>query len=616
MNIDRFESSDYKFNIQEKETSIKENKQTEEIINQDPSINFINDLNDPQVASEIKEELKNIDPQQLVQLITEQEKHTETVVKEISNKIDQTLSQTPNAPLEQKAHAIAKIIEENFKPLTDHLEHQAERAEMASMGTEIALGASSATIQMSLKLAETIGAHFGPAAELTVVSSIASTLGTGLVSTGLECYVIQKKSAYCRAQESQRDALIHQAAQSKNPKDIQHLEQQIHALNIEIKELKSALHEEIVITSKKFLTEAFTGSAEMLEFVSNSHLLHLQTQMVEKLMLISDAASFAGSLVTFGYNCYQVVNSASHLKRVNAQLAELKEQLKTLTPEKAVLDYVMRAKIDRLSEAQREYVVQLSTKIANLTASSLALAAGAKVILVAAGVALGVTGGMVLTGMSLAGAGLAAGTAALGVSILAYRHRYDINYAAKVLPVASQKLLLGSELKSLKKVNKAVTNNLTRIEKEQQKVQAKLQKIRGNVGNFESNDSAAVLSVMRKREMESQSTFAKMSSLMKEMNVNLAAEKASRAKINDVQKQLEALDQRKQELGSNRTISNYQKQFKRYDTKTLDVVRKVIDEAMANDASKQLIRQFLLDHDFPAKQGFGTDDVVAYIVKK
>ena len=320
MNIDHFESSDYKFNIQEKETTIKENKQVEEIINKDPSINFINDLNDPQVVSEIKEELKNIDPQQLVQLITEQEKHTETMVKKISNKIDQTLSQTPHAPVEQKAHAIAKIIEENFKPLTDHFEHQAERAENA----EVALGASSATIQMSLKLAETIGAHFGPAAELAAVSSIASTLGTGLLSTGLECYVIQKKSAYCRAQESQRDALIHQAAQSKNPKDIQHLEQQIHALNIEIKELKSALHEEIVSTSEKFLTEAFTGSAEMLEFVSNSHLLHLQTQMVEKLMLISDGASFAGSLVTFGYNSYQVVNSASHLKRVNAQLAELK----------------------------------------------------------------------------------------------------------------------------------------------------------------------------------------------------------------------------------------------------------------------------------------------------
>lgn len=612
MNIDHFESSDYKFNIQEKETTIKENKQVEEIINKDPSINFINDLNDPQVVSEIKEELKNIDPQQLVQLITEQEKHTETMVKKISNKIDQTLSQTPHAPVEQKAHAIAKIIEENFKPLTDHFEHQAERAENA----EVALGASSATIQMSLKLAETIGAHFGPAAELAAVSSIASTLGTGLLSTGLECYVIQKKSAYCRAQESQRDALIHQAAQSKNPKDIQHLEQQIHALNIEIKELKSALHEEIVSTSEKFLTEAFTGSAEMLEFVSNSHLLHLQTQMVEKLMLISDGASFAGSLVTFGYNSYQVVNSASHLKRVNAQLAELKEQLKTLTPEKAVLDYVIRAKIDRLSEAQREYVVQLSTKIANLTASSLALAAGAKVILVAAGVALGVTGGMVLTGMSLAGAGIAAGTAALGVSILAYRHRYDINYAAKVLPVASQKLLLGSELKSLKKVNKAVSNNLTRIEKEQQKVQVKLQKIMGNVGNYQSNDSAVVLSVLRKQEIESQSTFAKMSSLMQEMNDNLAAEKASRAKINDVQKQLEALDQRKQELGSNRTISNYQKKFKRYDTKTLDVVRKVVGEAMADDTSKQLIRQFLLDHDFPAKQGFGTDDVVAYIVKK
>ena len=612
MNIDHFESSDYKFNIQEKETSIKENKQVEEIINKEPSINFINDLNDPQVVSEIKEELKNIDPQQLVQLITEQEKHTETMVKKISNKIDQTLSQTPHAPVEQKAHAIAKIIEENFKPLTDHFEHQAERAENA----EVALGASSATIQMSLKLAETIGAHFGPAAELAAVSSIASTLGTGLLSTGLECYVIQKKSAYCRAQESQRDALIHQAAQSKNPKDIQHLEQQIHALNIEIKELKSALHEEIVSTSEKFLTEAFTGSAEMLEFVSNSHLLHLQTQMVEKLMLISDGASFAGSLVTFGYNSYQVVNSASHLKRVNAQLAELKEQLKTLTPEKAVLDYVIRAKIDRLSEAQREYVVQLSTKIANLTASSLALAAGAKVILVAAGVALGVTGGMVLTGMSLAGAGIAAGTAALGVSILAYRHRYDINYAAKVLPVASQKLLLGSELKSLKKVNKAVSNNLTRIEKEQQKVQVKLQKIMGNVGNYQSNDSAVVLSVLRKQEIESQSTFAKMSSLMQEMNDNLAAEKASRAKINDVQKQLEALDQRKQELGSNRTISNYQKKFKRYDTKTLDVVRKVVGEAMADDTSKQLIRQFLLDHDFPAKQGFGTDDVVAYIVKK
>lgn len=565
---------------------------------------------DSELQEIIEDEIETIEPKKLNRELEEANQEIEEIVVDTEKEIESVLEESSKTSGE-KLNKVIKLLQEDSAVIQEKIK---ELAEVGEKGEKISdyLAKPLLGLSVGIHIAEKIESHLPAEIETLSLATEQGKIGLELVGLGFKCYAIQKKGDLIRAKIAEKDALTLQAQKVKDPKKIEQLDTQIEALDREIDLLKESFREEIAVVTKEFLSTAFKESSNVLEIVANSNLIDQHSTVMEKLLIASSDLSLAGSLVSLGWNCYQVAQHATHLSHTETKIEELKELSKKLSPDDIYTAYIVQTKLDRLANVKLDYQFTLGTKIVNMCASTLALAAATNTALIASGVAIGATASLALTVSGGTGVALAGGTVAAGIGVAAYQNRYAIEHAAKSIPIESQKFIVKTQLQMAEKTQKEIQKKLKQLEEAQVKNQKKLQALQDKPPP-KGKRSSEIVTKMKENEIANRKAFQKMNETMAAMNITLDLEKECNAKIKSLRKELKNLETKKTVISDEKKMKNFRKKFRTYDLSTLSVIKKTIEEGLSLPETRAQIRAFLHSQNFPARQDFSVDTVLEYL---
>lgn len=596
---------------------ISEQKHAQSLI-ENSTLQFIDkfDESNPVMRQIAEEEIQSLNPEELNEVINEVDEQISEICQELDRKIDAFFAdEAPQIPSEEQIEEIIGILEEESKIIEEKLKSKKKSAEMGREVTEY-LTNPLLGLGIGIHIAEKIKKNLPEEVHTTLLASSKTKTALGFLGLGMECFALQKQSAVIRQKSQEKEALLKLVQKESNPKKIESLDLQIEALSHEIDSLQEHLNEEIKEVTEKFIVKSFSEAANILELVANSKLIDLHADVMKKLLIASNDISFAGSLISLGWNCYQVAHQASHLSRTSNKIDELKEiSAKINQAEDVFVAYIIKAKLDRLANVKIDYQMGLATKIVNMCASSLAVAAATNTALITAEVAVGTTASLVLTASGGIGMVLAGGVIAVGLGVAAYQNRYEIEHAAKSVSIESQKLIVKTQLQLAEKTYKATSQKLKEIENSQHKIGRHLQSLQEKPGIVTKNKNKnEIVKEMKSRESENKMAFQLIQKYMVEMNEVIEKEQLCMSTIKTLRHDLESLEKRKVDIELDRTIKNFRKKFRFYDNSTLNAIKKVLAEGLSQSDSKRRIRTFLLQQNFSAKHSLSLEDVLDYIL--
>lgn len=565
---------------------------------------------------EIVENEIEVNPHQISESIEVQSQEVEEIFASFDKEIEDKLQELPpDTPPEEKLNEVIRILQRESKTIQDQIKTKVKAGEK---GEEVNHYLTQPILALSLgiHIAEKLESYLPvkldeEMIERSLFAADQSEFGLDVIGLGFRCYAVQNESKQIRGKIEERESLIQLAQKESDPAKLKEYDAQIEAIDHEIDQMKEKFNSKISEVTKKFLTTAFSESSNVLDFVANSDLIELHTNVIEKLLIASSDLSLAGSLVSLGWNCYQVGSHASHLSHTKNKISELQSLAKTFGPDEVYLHYIVQAKLDRLANVKKDYQYQLGSKVANMCASTLALAAATNTAIAATtGIALGATASLLLTTAGGAGAVLVGGTVVTGLGVAAYQNRYEIEHAAKSIPVVSQKLIVKAQLEMAKKTNQQIKAKMKQLETEQSEVQNRLQALQ----NAPAPKGKNIVAQMQAAEVENKKAFQKMNAVMTEMNETLDVQKECLSQIKNLEKELKALDKRKVVLSEDKKMKNFRKKFRVYDTPTLEVIKRTIQEGLSKPQAKEQIRDFLNSQKFPAHQDLSVETVLDYLI--
>lgn len=579
----------------------------------------VDSLNNEDAASILKvfkEEIR--DPQ----VLTDGFDSINVELQEIQKNIDDTLDeffakQAPNMTPEEKIVALGEVMRAKEIEVKQRLESKMDSLGHGKTAADI-LRVPFFCLVAGLGFADKVSAHLGPEAVEVFKGSLASIPGLGVFGFGFSCFTLQQKAAAIKGLEEKKEKLVHLAKEESDPVVSANLDKQITSLTLEIQNAKLNLKLEIKETTGKFINDIFSSSHKIMDFVATSDIIDLQSHAIEQQILgATGDVSAVASLVSFGWNLYQIVQNSSHLTRINNKIEELKQTHQKLGPEDVYLAYVVQAKIERLENVKQDYQYQISTKVVNASASTLMFAAGLKVVLIQGGIALGAATVSTLgiasgVGLALVLTGM---TMAIGRGV--YQNRHSIEHAVKAVSIEGQKMIYKLQLNLAKKSHEAVLEKFNKLRTNLQETDQWQQRIHQKVGELPKITSAKEVQT-RMRDLQKQHVQAhvKMDFLMQEFSHNVDEEAYLANKMQLLQTGLEQLAQNKFQIGIEKTLHNEEKNFKKYDVTTLGVVKKVLEEALSNAGEKEKLLAFMHSQGFEAKANLTIDDVLNYIISQ
>lgn len=538
---------------------------------------------------------------------------------DIQNDLDQTLNhffthEVRGMAVEEKIAALAEIMRAKEIEIKNRLQSKVDSLGHGKTATDI-LRVPFFCLVAGYGFADKVTSELGTEATEILKGSLASVPGLGVIGFGFSCFTIQSKARAIRTLEEKKSALVKLATEERNPAVKVALDNDITALTLEIQNARANLSLEIKEVTGKFLNDVFSTSHKVLDFVTTSNIVDAQSTALEQMMGVTADVSAVASLVTLGWNVYQVVQNSSHLTRTNNKIESLQKMHQALTPEDAYLSYIIQAKIERLQKVKQDYQYQISTKIVNGTASSLAVAGAAKALMLQAGVALGAT---TVTTLSTAG-GMGLVLVITGITMAigrgAYHNRYNIEHAAKTATIQAQKIIYKTQLELAKKSHEAVLNKfaaLTGRLLENAEWRQNIQKDVDHLAKIKNPITAR--GVMQRLEQQNQLAESQNKQLYQDYARNIEMQELLTAKMQQLERGLDQLGKNQLQIGTDKTLKNEQKNFGKYDITTLGVVKKVLEEALSKPDQKEKIVRFLHEQGFEAKANLTLDDLITYLV--
>lgn len=577
----------------------------------DPTLNLINQLNDPELGEILKQELepeKVSDFFENISVLEGEINERLPVDDEIDNYLDNV---DPNKSPEEIASDLIGIIQRHKEDIQERLHNTAMRVGGIHDKVEF-LNQPLYILTKGISLAEKILNRLPEKVDEIFIAAQHLGHGLDLLGIGFGCFSIQQNAAIIRNKEEELEKLLQQLEHATLPEVVQAIDRQIVALSFEIERLKGGLQEKILNITYSYVKEVFRNTPVVLNFATTSNLIDANAKVIEKLLIASNGISLGGALISLGWSTYQVVQHSSHLLSLGKKIEKLQNQLKDLNQEDAVFAYILQSKLDRLSNVKTNYEYKLSTKVINFCAGSLSVAAATKGVMLATGLTIGSIASVGLSVAGGTGIALSLGVAAVGLGVTLYQNRYNIEHGYRSAPIEVQKATSLLSLKLMEHRLQSSKSNQSKLEKACETLQEKIENL--EIVKDEG-DSKKIREQMRKIEIQNKKLNSQLVKMRENLDYYVSVEEDTTNKIEDMKKEIEGLRENKKDLALERKLNNFQKKFKRYDLKSLDVIKNVINEGMEDPIIRKQIREFLLREKYEAKHDFSTEDVINYILR-
>lgn len=576
---------------------------------------LINELSSlPNISDEIeKEEIPKVE--EINEAIGQIDDQVQKLTADVDAQIISLLNSSAGMTEEEKAKEAIKIIEQQYGTIEGKLK---DSVEMGKKVEEVAnyLHYPTVALLLGMHFAEIINSHLSQPLDFAGLAGGIGGLGNlelgglSIIGLGFKCYSLQKRGEEIKVKEERKQVLIEKVKVETNAGVLEDLNAEIEMLDRVIDSLKSDLKLGIVEASQAFMVDLFEHSSELINaFTTSSDLLVNHADLVARLMEISNGVSIAGSLISLGWTTYQVYNHSSKLRHANQQISHLTSRLIAMTKEEAYLAYILQSKLDRLNNIRSNEKVDLGLQVVKFSATSLALTSALKGSLILAGVAIGTTASVALSGAGITGIVLLSGTLAAGTGIVVYKNRYNIEYGVKAVPLLTQKLILKKQLARANVVQEKAQEKMGLLVvdfKENSKKKAELFEVPDNIEEAltRRNPQAAFSSVLAKEQLISK----EIDDLREILNSSIKS-------INELKTTIQQLESKQQEHKERRDLKNFRNQFNNYDLTTLNIIRKVLDEGLNTEESRNQIRDFLRSENFPVPRNVEWKHVLDYILE-
>lgn len=585
---------------------------------QNTTSEFINNLSESSFVDLIEKDINSINHENTTSLVREIDHQVDEATDSIKKEVEQYLSGEGSSETKEKqAEHIIELIQKRSKELEEKLAKQINTTETPEKIAHY-LEKPLAGVSLGAALAEKLMPQYGEYFRIGSIITGAASIGIPFVEIGIRCYSIQKLNEQIKIKESECETLVKQISEAIDPTINKQIHETIESLKLEIEIMKKESEEKIIQISKDFVTYTFEGSNKVLEFVAETNLIHHQANILHQLLQISSSISLAGSLVSFGWNTYKVVGQADQLSSTFDKIHELKNTLIEAKSSDVYLVYLIQTKLDRLEKVKTHEGIDLCSKIMNLTASTLAVSTATTAVLTAAGVAVGVAAGAVLTATGIGAAVLTGSSVALGVGMLAYDSRYDIEHLGKASEIEIKKLMIKSQIGLSEKKHQLTMSKIEQVENSLKKNNTIQNEMKHEIEQLsKEKDSKVVISKMRQIEQKNKDSVQQLTVLHNELEEFGSEENKLQSQIRLLNTELKSLNTKQTNIDSELKQKNFRNRFKKYDALTLDVIKKVLIEGLKDPESKKQIRDFLIAQKFPAppESKLTIDDLIEYLTK-
>lgn len=546
-------------------------------------------------------EVKEID-----QVVENLDSKVEGLTQGIDNKINAYLVDHPQISDEEKIRGAIKIILDQHKELEANIKNSIENFEKGEMAAEY-LKYPTESLLIGLHLAETINEHVNFSLEISTVANL-ELMGLGLIGLGIRCYNLQKKGELITVYEEKKLALSEKLKKESNPSIKEDLEAEIQMIDKVLEEFKNELKIEIIDVTRRFFSEVFEKSSELAGTLASAAVLANHADIVIKLMEVSSGLSLAGAVISLGWTTYQVYSHSTAYIQTNKRMDSLKLKLQAFAKDDVYLVYIIQAKLDRLTALRDKQKLDLSMQALKLSASSLAMAAVLKGVLISTGIAVGATASVALNAVGIGGVVLLLGASTATGGIAAYRNRYNIEYGIKALPLMVQQKILNRRLNEAHRTNEKAIETINLLQSAYQKNNAKkkeLLTIPTNINELlnQGNHQRAFTQVMK-----NQSAIGEKLGIVDQINFDSQVVKMN------TQTKSSSVNNKRTEVKRVRDLKNQMQQFNKYDLATLNIVRKVTETGISDSQVHDQIKTFLKSEGSPTHNKVLWEDVLNYIL--
>jgi len=555
------------------------------------------------------EEENNLPSVQEIEEMTEVlNKNLNKAAADVDKKLDHLFNSSIGETDEEKVKKALNIIYDNYRHIEETLEKHEGSSEIAETSAKLLKIPLDAMI-MGCHFAEKISENLESPASLVTFGNEVGLVGLGIIGIGIKCYSIQNQGKMISINHEKVNLILEKIKNEKNPAVIEELHKEIMIILKDIEHLNKEMKTNLLSVTHEFFAEAFEKTPSFIDFTASStHLFASHADILTKLMEVSSGLSVAGAIVSLGWTSYQVYQHSDRLKTTDRKIDELTKKNNGLTEDEVYIAYIIQSKLDRMKELKSNQKLKLGLRILNLTASSLALSAAFKGALIASGVAVGATTSIALTGTGVVGLTLLGGVAGVGTGLAVYQNRFNIEHAVKAIPLITKKLILKNQLKNAEKVYEVTKDNVKNLlnsSKQNNMEKLSLLTIPDNIEDLlkSKNPQTRFIELMNQEKI-----------IIDELNKAGKEHTDAGQLMKKLFKKIDSLTTKRKDVDLARRFKNLEKGFRNYDLTTLNVVKKVIEEGLADPSLQVQIRNYLRSELSRTGIEATWDDVLNYIL--
>lgn len=564
-----------------------------------------NDL-EPEVMTDIEKELSK---ELVQQVIVEEDEKIRELATPVNTEIKSIFSSSPSLSDSQKVRQAFDVIEERYSDLEQQIKFKTEGQEL-SEGVVEYLSIPMDSLLLGMSFAEEISDNLGDLEQTVAQLSFVSLEGLGLVGIGCKCFILQSMCKLIDVKEKKKQTLIMQS-QSSSSFDTTFINEKILQIDQEIADLKKEFREQASEVSTKFVNMVFDQATDVLDFVSSTRLVESHTRIIEKMAIASSGISLVGSVLSLGWNTYQVVKNAEGMKELKEMFVSLENEYKSLKADSPYVAHILLLKLDRLKKMQKDQQFELASSILDLSASSLALLLSVKGLIVSS-VVLGVTAGAVLGGAGIFGTALLVGlgltATSLTVGRAVYKKRHTIQYINKTKYLKTQKIIKEINLKFVQNVNEFAISKIEKISREINRTMDEIEELRAQqkktiFGFFVVRDPQKLIS-----EKE-----AMIDHLTKKILFNVDKSNQLVERETNLIRELKQINAKDEFFLREKKLKETESNF--YNLEVFNLVKKIVEKDLTEkEGVQEEIKEFLKSKGLEKEENLKWDDVLDYVV--